>query len=60
MLKSSCAYARLFELGSVTLKLCEKISAENLEMSTNEMSKVRDGSIGICGEQLVGFERLLD
>ena len=29
-------------------------------MSTNEMSNVRDGSIGICGEQLVGFERLLD
>ena len=47
-------------LGSVTLKLCEKIATENLEMSTNEMSNVRDGSIGICGEQLVGFERLLD
>ena len=47
-------------LASVMLKLCEKISAENSEMSTNDMSNVRDGSIGICGEQLVGFERLLD
>ena len=47
-------------LGSVTLKLCEKISAENSEMSTNEISNARDGSIGICGEQLVGFEGLLD
>ena len=37
-------------VASVTLKLCEKISAEDSEMSTNEMSNVRDGSIGIYGE----------
>ena len=47
-------------LGSITLKFCEKISAENLEMSTNEMSNVRGGSIGICGKLLIGFEKLLD
>ena len=47
-------------IGSATLKLCQKISMENSEMSTNEMSNVRDSSIGICDEHLVGFERLLD
>ena len=44
-------------LRSFTLKFCEKISAE---MSTNEMSNVRGGSIGICGKLLIGFEKLLD